>query len=167
MQLPSRYEEGHLLFTCWGRKSDAIKSSHINREKQWMNSNYSESRHRKENKWEKKQPTCNPKSQLRWPLVQQGWTVRRVGTPRYCIGEEGIIDVLIYIFSFNIQLPLSNLTAFYVYSIFNKEGLTQSYPYSKGGSDEGVISDLLQGRRKKIIWDLLQELWQETKAEIV
>lgn len=88
-------------------------------------------------------------------------------TPRYCTGEEEVTDVLIQIFSFNIQLPLSSLTAFYVYSIFIKEGLTQSYPYSKGGSDEGVISDLLQGRRKKIICYLLQELWQETKAEIV
>lgn len=55
-----------------GRKSDAIKSQHINGEKQWMSSNYSESRHRKGNKWEKKEPTCSLKSQLRWPLVQQG-----------------------------------------------------------------------------------------------
>lgn len=31
----------------------------------------------------------------------------------------------------------------------------------------GIISDLLQGRREKIILDLLQKPWQETKAEIV
>lgn len=55
-----------------GRKSDVIESQHINGEKQCINSNYSESRHRKGNKREKEEPTCNPKSQLRWPLVQQG-----------------------------------------------------------------------------------------------
>lgn len=71
-------------------------------------------------------------------------------TLRYCIGEEEVIDALILIFNFNTQLPLSNLTGLYVCSIFNKEGLTQSYLYSKGGNDEVVISDVLQGRREKI-----------------
>lgn len=75
---------------------------------------------------------------------KKSWTLR------YCIGEEEVINVLILIFSFNIQLSISNLTALYVCSIFNKEGLTQSYLYSKGGNNEWVISDLLQGRRAKI-----------------
>lgn len=76
---------------------------------------------------------------------KKSWTLR------YCIGEEEVIDALILIFSFNIQLSHSNLTALYVCSIFNKEGLTQNSLYSKGGNDESVISDLLQGRREKII----------------
>lgn len=96
--------------------------------------NYSVSRHRKQMGEERAylKPKITTKVTISATRIDcvKSWTLR------YRIGEEEVIDALIIIFSFNIQLSLSNLTALYVCSIFSKEGLTQSYLYSKGGNDE-------------------------------
>lgn len=67
----------------------------------------------------------------------------------YCIGEEEDIDALILIFSFNIQLSLSHLTALYVCSIFNKEGLHRAAFTQKGEMMSRLFQICCKGEGRK------------------